>query len=108
MCQYHTWFRDDNIGFVIECNDCKKIQIAFGMVMIRFEEAAFHRFRQYVESKLAGLETMENIHDKTILVHTPCESMNFLFSRQELSDLHKMIEQADTEMKTQKMLHLFQ
>jgi hypothetical protein len=78
------------------------------MIMIRFEEAAFHRFRQYVESKLAGLDTMENIHDKTILIHTPCESLNFLFSWQELSDLHRMLEQADTEMKTQKMLHLFQ
>ncbi|NCI47328.1 DUF6686 family protein [Sediminibacterium soli] len=108
MCQYHTWFRDEEKGFVIECRNCRKLQLAFGMVMVRFAENEFHSFRRYIASKREEFEGTDNRTDKTILLQTPCESLNFLFSYEELENLHLMLEQADTEMKTEKMLRLFQ
>lgn len=107
MCQYHTWFRDERMGFVIECNQCHKIQVAFGMMMASFREDEFHRFRSYIRNRFADEFPGGNEHDKTIALNTPCDSLSLLFSYQELNDLHGMLEQADTEMKTQKMLQLF-
>jgi hypothetical protein len=108
MCQYHSWFRDEQQGFVIECNACGKIQVAFGMVMASFREPDFHTFREYIRSKFAGLRADGNPNEKNILLNTPCESLSLLFSYGELGNLHDLLEQADTEMKTHKMLQLFE
>jgi hypothetical protein len=108
MCQYHTWFRDEQQGFVIECNACGKIQVAFGMIMASFQEPDFHRFRDYIRGKIACIPADGNPNEKNVLLNTPCESLSLLFSYRELDKLHDMLEQADTEMKTHKMLQLFQ
>lgn len=108
MCQYHTLFRDEQQGFVIECNQCHKIQVAFGMMMASFSEKEFHRFRSYIRAKLGNSYADQNPGEKNILLNTPSESLSLLFSYRELEGLHTMLEQADTEMKTQKMLQLFQ
>ncbi len=107
MCQYHTWFRDEEQGFVVECAQCHKIQVAFGMLLASFSESEFHRFRSYIRTRLYETIPDAHINDKTIMLNTPCESLNLLFSYRELNDFHEMLEQADTEMKTQKMLQLF-
>lgn len=107
MCGYHTWFRDDRLGFVIACPACGIVQMAFGMLMIRFAEKEFHSFRAFVREKKDAFSDTDNIDDKTILMHTPCEAISFLLSYRELSGLYAMLEEADTEMITQKMLQLF-
>jgi hypothetical protein len=107
MCQYQSWARDEAENFVIQCIRCHKIQVAFGMFLGSFSEKEFHAFRNGIRSKAGQLHPMENSSDKTIVLKTSCDSLKLLFSYDELQQLHRLLDEADTEMKTQKMLQLF-
>jgi hypothetical protein len=107
MCQYHSWARDEADNFVIECTRCHKIQVAFGMFMASFSDNEFHAFRNDIRNKTGQLHPVEHTSDKTIVLKTPCDSLKLLFSYDELQQLHRLLDEADTEMKTQQMLQLF-
>ena len=107
MCNYQTWFHDDTIGYVVECNQCNKIQTGFGNLMITFTNEDFENFRNYL---LVATENRQPAIDrkiKSIVIRTPSEGICFLLSEDELLGLQQMIEYADTEMKAASLMKLF-
>jgi hypothetical protein len=91
---------------VIECINCKKIQVGFGNLLLSFDSAGFDHFRLRIEKWFDGCNEADD-HIKNIIAKTQSEEVQLLLSKSELAGLQQMIEYADTEMKTSKLLELF-
>ncbi|MGC4101590.1 DUF6686 family protein [Ferruginibacter sp.] len=107
MCNYQTWFHDDTVGYVVECNQCNKIQTGFGNLMITFTTEDFENFRNYLLTAVEHRQPSADRKIKSIVIRTPSEGISFLLSEDELAGLQQMIEYADTEMKAAGLLKLF-
>lgn len=107
MCNYHTWFYHNAIGYIVECNQCRKIQTGFGNLMITFSNEEFEKFRLYLLTAVENRSPNANRKIKSIAIRTPTEGICFLLSEDELMGLQQMIEYADTEMKTAGLVKLF-
>lgn len=107
MCNYHTWFHNNAIGYVVECNQCWKIQTGFGNLMITFNNEEFEKYRMYLLTAVENRSPNTDRKIKSIAIRTHTEGICFLLSEDELMDLQQMIEYADTEMKTAGLIKLF-
>lgn len=106
MCHFKSWYFDDD-GYVIECTSCEHLRVCFGSTMLTLTHADFRAFYDLVcwkkESHLPSCD--ENT--KSIVIATPCRSVQIILSERELNDLYDMLQQADTEMQTQQLIDLF-
>jgi hypothetical protein len=107
MCNYQTWFHDNKIGYVVECSECQKIQAAFGNLMVTFTHEDFENFRRYLLKATANRKACADRKIKSIIIRTPSDGICFLLSEDELIGLQQMIEYADTEMKADCLMKLF-
>lgn len=107
MCNYQTWFHNAESGYVVECVQCNKLQVAFGNLAITLSAAEFENFRQYLQQAVAGRDYTGNNKIKTVMINTPAPGICFLLSEDELQGLQQMIEYADNEMKADSLLKLF-
>ena len=107
MCNYKTWFHDDSIGYVVECDECQKIQTGFGNLMVTFTQEDFENFRRYLLQATENRQAAGDKKIKSIIIRTPSDGICFLLSEEELMGLQQMIEYADTEMKTAGLVKLF-
>lgn len=107
MCSYQTLFHDDNTGYAVRCKACEKIQLGFGNLMLTMDENEFDSFRILVKTTLdeQSIEMKESV--RCIVIPTPCEGIKLLLSRRELHLLDRMVEDADTELKSVCLLELF-
>jgi hypothetical protein len=110
MCRFQTLYYDNDYGYVVKCTHCSNIQIGYGNILITFHESAFGHFKYWlkdIEEKRFVPHNSAEAHTKSIMVPTPCEGLNLLFSYTELTDFNRMLDQADTELQSQQMLDLF-
>ena len=107
MCNYQTWFHDDSIGYVVECNHCQKIQAGFGNLMITFTLKDFENFRRYLLQITESKQAAANRKIKSVVIRTPADGICFLLNEEELMGLHQMIDYVDTEMKSAILIKLF-
>lgn len=108
MCQHKTLYHKDNIGYVVQCVTCNKIQVAFNVMAITFDEVGFEQFRKNIEKTFCERQPGINPQVKCILIPSPCEGMNLLLSVSELELLHTILEEADNEMKALSMIQQLQ
>jgi len=107
MCQYQTLFHSDNTGYVVRCNECDKLQIGYGNIMLTVNQegfAAFHWWLKHIRDEQdPGIkETL-----RCITIPTPCEGVKLLLSMRELQEFEQMLEDADTEMRSIDIMKLF-
>jgi hypothetical protein len=107
MCNQQTLFHDDRIGYVVRCNECAKLQIGFGNLMLTFHEEDFESFRKWILKIKAEQQPQQNKACRCIIIPTPCEGMKLLLSKNELNDFSYMLETADTELQSLALLKLF-
>jgi len=107
MCQYDTLFYDNNIGYVVRCIQCRNLQVGFGNLLINLHQPDFDDFRMGVKTWHEQPPCTDNMHTKSIAMPTPCEGLKLFLSRQELNELHTMLEAADAEYQSQQLLKLF-
>ncbi len=108
MCSFHTWFHDDQKGYVVECKDCQNIQIGFGNVQATIYATDFDKLQRYIGTAVENHIPGNNKGARTIVLKTPYEGFSILLSETELQDLCYMVEQADIERKTAQLMMLFQ
>ncbi|HRE50649.1 MAG TPA: hypothetical protein PK339_04455 [Flavitalea sp.] len=107
MCAYLTLSYDRKYGYVIYCTKCKHLQLAFGCLMIHFRNEEFRSFRKVIS------EIMEDYCDclessvKTITIPTPCEGLSLFLSPSEVNVLHRIVEEADSNLCANELLCLF-
>jgi len=107
MCAYQTLFHDDNTGYVVRCAECEKIQLGFRNLVMTFARDDFDAFRWWLH-KVKHEQRHENSPSlRCILIPTPCDGMRLLLSARELNDFDKMLEEADSELRSLELLRLF-
>jgi hypothetical protein len=107
MCQYNTWFHNNKIGYIVQCMDCKHLQVGFGNVAINLSPSDFKAFCSIVRSHHNDLDPCNEISGRCICIPTPSKGINLLLNGTELNELHDMLETADNEIKTRQLLQLF-
>lgn len=107
MCSYQTLFHDDNTGYVVRCNECEKIQLGFGNIMLTVSMDEFDSFRQWLKKILHEQVAVPKENLRNIMIPTPCEGVKLLLSMRELREMDHMLEEADTELQSCGLLKLF-
>ena len=106
MCQFKHWFFDDS-GYVVQCEECSYFQLSFGTTMLTLNNNNYKAFVDLVSSKKEDHVSMSDKNTKCVVLATPCSSIHTILTENELDRLHNMLQEADTEMKTQHLLAMF-
>ena len=107
MCHYHTCYQSDTKGYIVQCTECRRLQMGYGNIMIVFYQEEFESFRKLVTDLYNQQQPAERKQLKHIVIPTPSDCVRLLLSRDDLADLHVMLEEADNEMKACQLLELF-
>jgi hypothetical protein len=107
MCQYKTWFQSDE-GYTIQCYQCKRIQIGFGMIALNFTPGEFEDFRVYIFHVYGSRNPSEHPKSKSIVIPTKMVNLNIILSGEELKSLHRILEYTDNEMRATNILSAFE
>jgi len=107
MCNYQTLFHDDNTGYIVRCNECEKIQMGYGNLVITFGQEDFDAFHVWIRRVRSEQDPQMNPTIRCIMIPTPCEGMKLLLSVRELDEFVLMLDTADSELKSLEMLKLF-
>jgi hypothetical protein len=81
--------------------------MGYGNIMITFYPQEFESFRKLVKDLYHQELPVERRQLKHIVIPTPSDCVRLLLSRDDLSDLHTMLEEADNEIKAQSLICLF-
>lgn len=106
MCQFKHWFFDDN-GYVVQCEACGYFQLSFGTTMLTLNNSNYKAFVDMVSTKKEDHIPMTDKNIKCVVLSTPSNCIHTILTENELDKLYHMLQEADTEMKTQQMLSLF-
>jgi len=107
MCHYHTCYQSDTKGYIVQCTECRRLQMGYGNIMVVFYQEEFESFRKLVTDLYNQQPPAERKQLKHIVIPTPSDCVRLLLSREDLADLHVMLEEADNEMKARQLLELF-
>ena len=107
MCSFQTLFQDDHIGYVVHCRECKKIQLGFGNLMLTINANEFESFHNFLKGLLSEQREAQYHTARCIFIPTPCEGLRLLLSRRELQSFDRMMEEADTELKSSCLIGMF-
>jgi hypothetical protein len=107
MCNYTTLYQDKIAGYIIHCLDCNNIQLGFGNLAITFTIPAFNDFYQSIKMIDAEQHLSPDPFHKNISLSTPCDGMKILLSPNELHQLNGMLDIAETELRSQELISLF-
>jgi len=107
MCNYKTWYYQEKLGYIIECDKCKRLQVGFGNVLLSHTREGFSTFRQQILKAHSRNYPVIEAGIKHIFIPTYSEGLTLILNTQELEDLHQMLEYADNEIKAQELMGLF-
>ncbi|MFT3936937.1 MAG: hypothetical protein QM726_25145 [Chitinophagaceae bacterium] len=107
MCNYHTCYQNDTKGYIVQCTECRRLQMGYGNIMIVFYPSEFESFRKLVKDLHCKEQPEERRQVKHIVIPTPSDCVRLLLSQDDLAELHGMLEEADNEIKAKQLLQLF-
>ena len=107
MCTYQTLYYHGPTGYVIRCNECDHIQLAFKNIALTFYPPDFESFRIYLQNLFHSLNDYNSHSIRSIAVPMPCDGLKLLLSKKELSRFISMLDAADTEIKSLALISLF-
>src|SRR5262245_4609708 len=99
MCNYKTWYYKEKTGYVIECEQCRKIQVGFGTVLLTMTIEDLNTFREFLIEYNRKTCSPAEPGIKRFFIPTSCAGISLLLNKNELTDLCNMLENADNEMR---------
>lgn len=108
MCSYQTLFHNDRSRYIIRCEECAKIQVAYGNLVMTSERNDFDTFHAWIKKIYEGRQTSLSPAVRSIMVPSPCQGMCLLLSYNELKELNSMLDEADTELQSLELIKLFE
>ena len=105
MCKWRTYYAGED-GYVVECADCRHVQLGFGTVMLTLTRPDFGVFADLVSQHWA-CHIPVGSQRKCIVLPTPVPFYKVLLTEDELQGLERMLQLADNEMRTESLLGLF-
>jgi hypothetical protein len=107
MCTYQTLYWNQDNGYVFRCAECRNMQIAFGSMLLTFEESVYPDFCRLIRTISEECGEIGNLALKQIRVPLPYDGIFLLLSKRELENLMEMLDRADSEWRSLSMLQLF-
>ncbi len=108
MCRYQTLYHSDKTGYIIRCEECEKIQVAYSNLVVTFERSDFDTFRALIQKIKNGRHPMSGSPVvRSIMIPSPCQGIQLLLSYNELIEFATMLDEADTELQSLDMIRLF-
>lgn len=105
-CEYQSLYYGDD-GYVVRCRKCGYYQVAFISTMLTLTVADFHALRELVKQKCHEADVSFAEHSKSVVLQTPSQQVCLLLTRKEALNFCDILEEADTEARTQSLLGLF-
>jgi len=108
MCTYQALYHSDKSGYIVRCEECEKIQVAYSNLVMTFERTDFDSFRNLIAKIKNGRHPMAGSPVvRSIMIPSPCQGIQLLLSYNELNEFSAMLEEADTELQSLEMIKLF-
>lgn len=107
MCHFKSWYLDE-YGYVVKCEKCNYFQVCFGTLMLTLSEFDYQALVELVAHKKEDHIPMEDPNVRCVILPTPSGMIHAILNERELYQLHKMLQEADNEMKTQQLIGLFE
>lgn len=108
MCTYQTLYHSNKSGYIIRCEDCEKIQVAYSNLVMTFERNDFDSFRSLIAKIKNGRHPMSGSPAvRSIMIPSPCQGIQLLLSYNELTEFSTMLEEADNELQSLELIKLF-
>ncbi|HMO60963.1 MAG TPA: hypothetical protein PKC39_06165 [Ferruginibacter sp.] len=105
ICEYQSLYYGDD-GYIVRCRQCGHYQVAFISTMLMLNADDFDILRHIVGAKMQEKNSTVP-GTKTVVIRTPSKEVSILLTRAELEQLHRILEEADNELKTQELIRLF-
>jgi hypothetical protein len=105
-CSYQQLYYNNETGYIIRCLHCKSIQVAYGNIVLTFEDSTLKDFQRLLETISYDYDLMENHLIRRIQIPVQYNSISMLLSRMELSELITMLDKADSELQILALMEL--
>ncbi|MES2396088.1 MAG: DUF6686 family protein [Bacteroidota bacterium] len=103
MCDHKILDHSEH-GYVIRCEKCKHLQIAFGTIAISLTEKQLYEFMQAIKEYFETYKYYECRTEKIIRIPTVNQSILLVYSLNELETLIHIIEKAHMSLEIEKLL----
>ena len=105
-CSYQQLYYNNETGYIIRCVHCKSIQVAYGNILLSFEQDILRDFQRLLEKINCDYDLMEDHHLRRIQIPVQYNSISMLLSKKELSELIVMLDKADSELQILSLMEL--
>lgn len=103
MCDFKILHHCEK-GYVVQCERCEHIQLAFGTTMMVMDKGEFQNFRNLI-SKLAELHKLEPFPEsKNITLPTSCRQVHLVLSSKEVEVFNDLLDQASLMLEANEIL----
>jgi hypothetical protein len=103
MCSYNTLHLNED-GYVISCNGCNHLQLAFGTTVLILTRNEFSEFCEMVEDRKNLWDSDGFPMSKCIYIPTKNKDVALVFSYKELLKLHHILVSAGLILETEEIL----
>lgn len=104
MCNYKVLHHNE-YGYVIKCNTCKNIQIAFGTTAIAYTEQEFYEFKKSVFEYHNHREFDTCPDSKNNYFETPTPNVMLVYNLTEMKNLITLLEGAYIALEVEKLVY---
>lgn len=104
MSHRHNVLHQCENGYVIQCDSCKNLHIAFGNISFDQTEGNFMSFIQFIEGYCQHYQNIKP-SCRSIQIPTPYQGFRFLFTVQELEQLNELLQKAKLVMQAEKLVN---
>lgn len=93
----------EKAGYVIRCSDCQHFHVAFGNISMDQSQEAFDQFKNIITVHYQKHVNHRPLDSRDIWVASPCRGLRFLFSVNELRQLHEILQKAHLILMAEKI-----
>ncbi len=104
MCEYEVIVKYGN-GFVVRCQHCGALNIAFGNIALSQHEDEFRSLHDLIRHEFYTHRCNHRHRVREIRINTPLPCFQLLFSFEELHDLHQMLTKAILILDSKKLVN---
>ena len=105
MCNYKTLHHNEH-GYVVKCNTCKNIQVAFGTTAVAYTEQEFYEFKTSVYEYYNHREFDTCPDFKNNYFKTPTPKVMLVYNLTEVKNLNSLLEEAYIGLEVEKLIEV--
>jgi hypothetical protein len=102
MCSYKTLHHSAD-GYVIKCNCCNKLQVAFGTTCMSYTEEQYRDYISLVDKYIENNKTAGCRDQKAITLPTVARSISLVYSLNELEKLRSLLIDGRNKLEHEKL-----